>query len=65
LPLFDGPEIYEAYRTIFKKVAGSYGFDLPPWEKIPAIFQRGFTLLSDWANRKVEALINQMLREAA
>jgi hypothetical protein len=33
LPLFDGPEIYEAYRTIFKKVAGSYGFDLPPWEK--------------------------------
>lgn len=65
LDLFTGPETYEAYRTVFKKVAGSYGFDLPPWERLPAFARQGFVHLAEWANRKVEALLNHMLKEAA
>lgn len=63
LDLFEPQETYEAYRTIFHKVAASYGFGLPPWERLPGFARQGFTYLAEWANKKVESLINAMLKE--
>jgi hypothetical protein len=65
LNLFSGKSLYDAYRHILSNVSKDYGLTLPEWEVIPGIFRLAFTHLADWCNKQVEALINQMLREAA